>query len=194
MARRSLEWEVEPNEIRRRDAGCVSRACRRTHRIGQITKRNDAGGRGAANPFSHATHLHKASSDLRQAPRICQDNGLLPAKFRTGDRPGPFDHRTNARIFANLPVPNETRVVQMPHKWTKASRAKLSRSQKARWRKRAAEALGYRSRLAMTRLPLLSLLLEQIIQGGIDPSLVNVAPQRTIGSNDPISAVLLHDL
>jgi len=32
-------------------------------------------------------------------------------------------------FFANLPVSNETRVVQMPHKWTKASRAKLSRSQ-----------------------------------------------------------------
>jgi hypothetical protein len=39
-------------------------------------------------------------------------------------------------FFANLPVSNETRVVQMPHKWTKASRAKLSRTQKARWRKR----------------------------------------------------------
>ena len=39
-------------------------------------------------------------------------------------------------FFANLPVSNETRVVQMPHKWTKASRAKLSRSQKARWKKR----------------------------------------------------------
>jgi len=39
-------------------------------------------------------------------------------------------------FFANLPVSNETRVVQMPHKWTKTSRAKLSRTQKARWRKR----------------------------------------------------------
>ena len=48
--------------------------------------------------------------------------------------------------------------------------------------------------LLLTRLLLLSSLLEQIIQGGIDPSLVNVAPQRAIGSNDPISAVFLHDL
>src|SRR5215831_11921647 len=39
-------------------------------------------------------------------------------------------------FFANLPVSNETRVIEMAHKWTKASRAKLSRSQKARWRKR----------------------------------------------------------
>jgi hypothetical protein len=54
--------------------------------------------------------------------------------------------------------------------------------------------LSVAARDVLTRLPLLSLLLEQIIQGGIDPSLVNVAPQRTIGSNDPISAVFLHDL
>jgi hypothetical protein len=54
--------------------------------------------------------------------------------------------------------------------------------------------LSVAARDLLTRLPLLSSLLEQIIQGGIDPSLVNVAPQRAIGSNDPVSAVFLHDL
>src|SRR5262245_32668946 len=102
MARRSLEWEVEPNEIRRRDAGCVSSACWRIHGNGQITKRNDAGGRGAANPFSHVTHLHKASSDLRQAPRISQDNGLLPAKFRTGGPSRPLRTASTPRLFSQL--------------------------------------------------------------------------------------------
>jgi hypothetical protein len=35
---------------------------------------------------------------------------------------------------------------------------------------------------------------EQKIQGGIDPFLANVVPLRPIGSSDPISAVLPHDL
>src|SRR5262249_932995 len=54
--------------------------------------------------------------------------------------------------------------------------------------------LSVAARDLLTRLPLLSSLLEQIIQGGVDPSLVNFSPQRALGSNDPISAVFLHDL
>src|SRR6516162_7953130 len=46
----------------------------------------------------------------------------------------------------------------------------------------------------LTRLLLLSSLLEQIIQSRIDPSLINVAPERAIGSNDPISPVFPHYL
>jgi hypothetical protein len=52
----------------------------------------------------------------------------------------------------------------------------------------------YNPALLLTRLLLLSSLLEQIIQSRIDPSLINVAPERTIGSNDPISPVFPHDL
>ena len=48
--------------------------------------------------------------------------------------------------------------------------------------------LSVAARDLLTQLPLLSSFLEQIIQGRIHPSLVNVAPQRAIGSNDPISA------
>jgi len=83
MARRALERQVEPNEIRRRDAGRVSRDCRRIHASGEITKRNGAGSGCAANPFSHVTHLHKASSGLRQARMICRNNGLASLKFAT---------------------------------------------------------------------------------------------------------------
>src|SRR5215831_1129442 len=41
----------------------------------------------------------------------------------------------------------------------------------------------YSLALLLTRLLLLSSLLEQIIQNRIDPSLINVAPERAIGSN-----------
>jgi hypothetical protein len=50
-----------------------------------------------------------------------------------------------------------------------------------------------RTALLLTRLLLLSLP-EQISQGGIDSPLVNVAPERTIGSRNPISPVFPHDL
>ena len=39
-------------------------------------------------------------------------------------------------IFVNLPAHRPANELAMTHKWTKASRAKLSRTQKARWRKR----------------------------------------------------------
>ena len=52
----------------------------------------------------------------------------------------------------------------------------------------------YNPALLLTRLLLLSSLLDQIIQSRIDPSLINFAPERTIGSNDPISPVFPHDL
>jgi len=52
----------------------------------------------------------------------------------------------------------------------------------------------YSLALLLTRLLLLSSLLEQIIQSRIDPSLINVAPKRAIGSNDPISPVFPHYL
>jgi len=48
--------------------------------------------------------------------------------------------------------------------------------------------------LLLTRPLLRSSLLEQIIQSRIDPSLINVAPERAIGSNDPISPVFPHYL
>ena len=35
---------------------------------------------------------------------------------------------------------------------------------------------------------------EQKIQGGIHPLPANVVPLRTVGSRDPVSAVLSHDL
>jgi hypothetical protein len=52
----------------------------------------------------------------------------------------------------------------------------------------------YNPALLLTRLLLLSSLLEQIIQSRIDPSLIDVAPEGAIGSNDPISPVFPHDL
>jgi hypothetical protein len=39
----------------------------------------------------------------------------------------------------------------------------------------------------LIRPPLLPSLFEQIIQSRIDPSLVNVAPERAIGGDNPIS-------
>jgi hypothetical protein len=52
--------------------------------------------------------------------------------------PGPLQlSEANAEIFllTSRPTAPQTSMA-MAHKWTKASRAKLSRSQKARWRKR----------------------------------------------------------
>jgi hypothetical protein len=46
----------------------------------------------------------------------------------------------------------------------------------------------------LTRLLLLLSLPEEIIQGRIDPPLINVAPDRAIGSSNPISPVFPHDL
>jgi hypothetical protein len=48
--------------------------------------------------------------------------------------------------------------------------------------------------MLLIRLPLLPSLLEQIIQSRIDPSLINVAPERAIGGSNPISPVFPHDL
>ena len=50
------------------------------------------------------------------------------------------------RFFANLAAPVPPTSMQMAHKWTKASRAKLSRSQKARWRKRKQQRQRKRKR------------------------------------------------
>jgi hypothetical protein len=48
--------------------------------------------------------------------------------------------------------------------------------------------------LLLTRLLLLLSLPEEIIQGRIDPPLINVAPDRAIGSSNPISPVFSDDL
>src|SRR5439155_14222166 len=109
MARRALERQVEPDEIRRRDAGRVSRDCRRIHASGEVTKRNGAGSGCAANPFSHVTHLRKASSGLRPARTICRNNGSgitkVRPKARAEGRANEMDPRgaTNFRKF-NAPA------------------------------------------------------------------------------------------
>lgn len=106
MARRPFEWQAESDEIRRRHAGRLSRACRRMQG-GQTCQRNRAGSCGAANPFSYVTHLHKASSELRQAPMICRDNGLVSLKFATKARANDGTVETR-QTFRNLILADRT--------------------------------------------------------------------------------------
>src|SRR5262245_40619689 len=102
MARRALERQIEPSDIRRHHAGRVRSACRGVRGTGQTSERNRAGNYGGANLLSPVTHLHKPASDLRRGPRIRLYNGLLPSRFRTDNAEAPAMEPSQAASLSKI--------------------------------------------------------------------------------------------